>query len=78
MALTAAVFTSVCWELLKRGFTFYLTEIANYRSIYGGIATLAVVVIWLYYLSIAFVLGAEVAQVHELRRARRHQMEVLD
>jgi membrane protein len=78
MALTAAAFTAICWELLKQGFAFYLTRLANYTSIYGGIATLVVVVVWLYYLSVVFVLGAEVAQVHELRRVRRRQIEVLE
>ena len=78
MAITAAGFTAVCWELLKLGFGLYLTEIADYTSVYGGLATLVVVVIWIYYLSIAFVLGAEVAQVHELRRVRREQIEVLE
>lgn len=78
MAVAAALFTAICWEILKFGFAVYLTQLADYRSIYGGIATLVVVVIWLYYLSIVFVLGAEVAQVHELRRVRRQQMEVLD
>lgn len=78
MALTAATFTAVCWELLKLGFGFYLTRIADYSSIYGGIATLVVVVIWVYYVCIAFVLGAQVAQIHELRRVRRQQIEVLE
>jgi len=78
MALTAAGFTAVCWELLKQAFAFYLTRIADYRSVYGGVATLAAVVIWLYYLSIVFILGAEVAQVREMRRVRRHQFEVLE
>ncbi len=78
MAITAAAFSAICWELLKFGFAFYLTRLASYRSIYGGIATLVVVVVWLYYLAIFFVLGAEVAQVHELRRVRREQIEVLE
>jgi membrane protein len=78
MALTAAAFTAVCWEILKVGFTFYLTRVASYQSIYGGIATLVVVVLWFYYLSIVFVLGAEVAQVYEMRRVRREQIEVLE
>jgi membrane protein len=78
MALTAAAFTAVCWELLKVGFAFYLTRVASYQSIYGGIATLVVVVVWFYYLSIVFVLGAEVAQVYEMRRVRRQQIEVLE
>ncbi len=78
MALTAATFTAICWELLKLGFSVYLTRFADYSSVYGGLATLIIVVIWVYYLSVAFVLGAEVAQVHELRRVRRLQMEVLE
>jgi membrane protein len=78
MALTAAGFTAVCWEILKVGFAFYLTRVASYQSIYGGIATLVVVVLWFYYLSIVFVLGAEVAQVYEMRRVRREQIEVLE
>jgi membrane protein len=78
MALTAAAFTATCWELLKVGFAFYLTRLASFQSIYGGIATLVVVVVWFYYLSIVFVLGAEVAQVYEMRRVRRQQIEVLE
>lgn len=78
MALTAAAFTAVCWEVLKQAFTLYLTRIADYQSVYGGVATLVVVVIWIYYLSIVFILGAEVAQIREMRRVRRHQFEVLE
>jgi membrane protein len=78
MAIAAAAFTAICWELLKWGFALYLTRIADYNSIYGGIATLVVVVIWLYNLSIVFILGAQVAQIHEMRRVRAHQIEVLE
>ncbi len=78
MAVTAAAFTAVCWELLKLAFAFYLTRIADYTSVYGGLATLVVLVVWVYDLAIVFVLGAEVAQVHEMRRVRRRQIEVLE
>ena len=78
MAVIAAAFTAIFWEILKLGFGLYLTHIANFRSVYGNIATLVVVVLWIYYLSIVFVLGGEVAQVHELRRVRRLQRQVLE
>lgn len=78
MAIIAASFTAIFWEVLKLAFGFYLTQIADYRSIYGGVATLVIVVLWIYYLSIVFVLGGEVAQVHEIRRVRRRQREVLE
>jgi len=78
MALTAAGFTAICWELLKWGFALYLTRVADYNSVYGGIATLVVVVIWVYNLSIVFILGAQVAQIHEMRRVRVQQIEVLE
>ncbi|KPK65685.1 MAG: hypothetical protein AMS21_04125 [Gemmatimonas sp. SG8_38_2] len=78
MAITAAAFTAICWELLKWGFALYLTRVADYTSIYSGIATLVVVVVWLYNLSIVFILGAQVAQIHEMRRVRAQQIEALE
>lgn len=67
-ALAAAV-TAVGWELLKAGFSVYLTRLANFESIYGNLATVIVVVLWLYYCSMAFLVGAEVAFVYERRGA---------
>lgn len=76
-SITAASFTAVCSEVLKEGFSLYVTHLANYESTYGNLATLVVLVLWIYYTSVVFVLGGEVAQVAAMQRIRRRQKERL-
>ncbi|MBI4514005.1 MAG: YihY/virulence factor BrkB family protein [Gemmatimonadetes bacterium] len=70
-AALAAAFAAVGWEILKAGFSLYLTHFADFGSVYGNLATVVVVVLWVYYSSTVFLLGAEIAHVHELRRLER-------
>ena len=73
-ALIAATFASVVHEVLKSGFGWYVSEIADYRSTYGNLISLAVLFFWIYYEAIGFILGGEVAQVWTMREARRVQI----
>ncbi len=77
-SLTAATFTAALFEVLKLAFSWYVTRVANYGSTYGNIATFVVLVVWIYYSSIVFILGGEVAQVGAMRAVRRHQRERLE
>ncbi len=76
--LIAATFTTVFFELLKGGFSWYVTSLADYRSTFGNIATFVVLILWIYYTSIVFILGGEVAQVAAMQRVRRRQRERLE
>ncbi len=78
VALVAGGFTSVVWELLKGGFAWYVANVANYQSTYGALATLIILVFWIYYSSVVFILGGEVGQIYELNRIRRNQRELLE
>jgi membrane protein len=64
VALVAATFTALVLEVMKYGFGWYVISAADYRSTYGNLATLAVLLFWIYYGAVAFVLGGEVAHVH--------------
>ena len=68
-AFVAATFTATLFEALKYGFSFYATEMADYGSTYGNLIAIAVLFFWIYYGSIVFILGGEVAQVWTMRRA---------
>jgi membrane protein len=75
-AWVAAVFTTVMFELAKLAFGVYMSSF-NPSSLYTGtVATLVVVVFWVYYAALIFILGGEVGQVYELRRMRKRQREV--
>ena len=70
-AIIAATFSAVAHESFKFGFSWYATEVANYGSTLGNLATVAVLFFWIYYESLVFILGGEVAQVSTMRKASR-------
>jgi membrane protein len=73
-SLVAASFSAVAHETLKYGFSWYATEVANYTSTWGNLATVAVLFFWIYYEAVVFILGGEVAQVYTMRKARNVQV----
>ena len=70
----AATIMAVSYEVMKWGFGWYVTSIAIYSSVYGNLATVVVLLFWIYYASVVFVLSGEVAQVYTMRRARKVQI----
>jgi membrane protein len=71
--LVAATFAALAHELLKVAFSWYATEMANYASPLGNLATIAVLLLWIYYGSLVFILGGEVAYVYALMASRRSE-----
>jgi membrane protein len=69
-ALLAATVMAVSYELMKAGFGWYATSVANYSSTYGNLTTLVVLLFWIYYVSLVFLLSGEIAQVHTVRKGR--------
>ncbi|HEX5435779.1 MAG TPA: YihY/virulence factor BrkB family protein [Gemmatimonadaceae bacterium] len=77
-ALVGALFTSALFELAKFAFTAYLGSF-NPGSFYTGtLYAIAIIVLWVYYAALVFILGGEMGRVHELRRMRRIQREILE
>ena len=52
-----ALFTTVSWLLSTVIFSFYLNHIARFDLVYGNIANIAILLIWLYVISFVFVVG---------------------
>jgi membrane protein len=67
-AMVAATFTALAHELLKGGFGWYVASVADYRTPYGNLVSLAVLFFWIHYTSISFILGGEVAWTWTERR----------
>jgi len=70
-AAVAATFTAIAHELLKGGFGWYVSSVADYRTPYGNLISLAVLFFWIHYTSISFILGGEVAWTWTERRRQR-------
>ncbi len=75
-----ATFTAVAYELLKGAFAWYVTSVANYSNLFGGVGVAVILFFWIYYSSAVFILGGQVARVHEVRRSERmgHAVKVSD
>ncbi len=70
-----------CWLLGSLGFALYITQLANYGSVFGSFATIFLLLTYLYLSAAAFLLGVEIdvrardatgdEEAPNARRARR-------
>ena len=74
-AVIAGTVMAVTYEVMKLTFSWYAVSVANYSSTFGNLATIFVLLFWIYYGSVVFVLSGEIAQVYTMRKARRMQIQ---
>ncbi|MGH2574519.1 MAG: YihY/virulence factor BrkB family protein [Ignavibacteria bacterium] len=68
VAIISSVSSSILWEILKFIFTFYLVKLSNFTAVYGTYAAIASVILWIYYSSVTFVIGAELGQIYNEKK----------
>ena len=68
LALQAASFASLLWEVAKQWFGWYVLHLGRFSMVYGSLSTLIIFFLWIYYSSAILVLGGEVAFVVERGR----------
>ncbi len=59
-AFVGALFTTIFLEVAKHLFTWYVGTIAKFGTIYGPLTTFVVFLLWVYYSSCIFLIGAEI------------------
>ena len=52
-----ALFTTFAWIAITSLYSFYINNYANYSVFYGSLANIVILMIWVYFLSYAFVIG---------------------
>ena len=52
-----ALFTTISWIVITFGYSYYVTNFANYSIFYGSLSGIIVMMIWIYLLSFIFVMG---------------------
>jgi membrane protein len=61
--MPGTIFAVIAWALASVGFSFYLSNFANYGVIYGSLGTAIVLLIYLYLSAVTLLLGEEVNAV---------------
>lgn len=52
-----AIFTTIMWILGTSLYAYYATNFASYTALYGGIANVIILMIWMYFLCYVFTIG---------------------
>ena len=52
-----AVFTTLGWVIITKIYGYYISNFARYNLYYSGLSNLAVLMLWIYFLSYIFVIG---------------------
>ena len=63
-----AVFALICWLLITFGIRFYISNFTNYNVFYGTLGGFMVLMIWLYLLGVAILVGGVINSVLKQER----------
>lgn len=63
-----ALATVTLWSIVSAAFSFYVSTLARYATLYGGLAAVAIFLFWLWLLSLSLLVGGEInAQLEGVR-----------
>lgn len=66
----------VLWEVARAFFSWYMNTATNFSRFYGGYVAFASLALWLYYLSLVFLISAEIGQFVYVKRTQHRPPEV--
>lgn len=67
-AVMGGLFSAVLFELAKQAFAIYLLRFGRSIELYGSLGGLVAGVLWIYYSSVVFLVGAEIASARRWAR----------
>ena len=73
--LKGAFFASLFYEIFKTWFSYYISEINDYTSIFGPLNSIVILIIWIWFTCFILIAGAELAYVFYEKKERSKQFD---
>ena len=74
VALLSALWTTILWEVARSIFGYYIRHFLSTSAIYGAFVLIVVVLLWVFYSSCIFIVGAEIGQLYRERRQMKYEI----
>ena len=65
-----AFWATLFWEISRNIFAYYARNFISTNKLYGAFGLIVVILFWVYFLSMIFLIGAEIAQLYRERKAK--------
>ncbi|MCF8242874.1 MAG: YihY/virulence factor BrkB family protein [Melioribacteraceae bacterium] len=75
--LVGALWATILWEVAKTLFGYYVSNFLSINKMYGAFILVIVLLFWIFYSSILFLIGAEIAQLYRERKLERERLRDL-
>ena len=68
-----AFVAALLWTLLRVGYTIYVTRIAHFEDLFGPLAAIITLIVFIYFASVVLLIGAEVARANLIEAGKHRQ-----
>jgi membrane protein len=75
VALISAFWTTLLWEGARNIFGYYIQHFFSSNALYGAFALIVVILLWVFYSSCIFIVGAEIGQLFRERLMQKKRKE---
>lgn len=66
-----AFVAALLWTVLRVGYTIYVTEFAHFEDLFGPLAAIITLIVFIYFASVVLLIGAEVARANLIEARAR-------